>query len=280
MDPYVFVAVLAAAGFHAGWNALLKIRLDPIVSISLISIAAGVVSVPFVPLVGLPSPKAWPFVFASLAIHLVYYVVLAEAYRFGDLSQVYPLARGAAPLIVALSGTVWVGEALGIAGWAGIITLATGIIMLSIKGKNLNRIDARPISFALLTAVTIAAYTLVDGIGARFGSSAAPYIIWLFVLDGIMMLLFGLWRIGPGLASAVSANWQMVLAGGALSTAAYGIAIWAMTKAPIALVAALRETSVLFAAAIGVVFLREPFLLMRVLAAMLVVTGIVALRLH
>jgi drug/metabolite transporter (DMT)-like permease len=280
MDLYVFVAVLAAAAFHAGWNALLKLRLEPIVSISLISIAAGVVAIPFAPMVGLPSPKAWPFVFASLAIHLAYYVALAEAYRFGDLSQVYPLARGTAPLITALGGTVWLREALGVTGWAGVIILAMGIIMLSIRSKNLNPIDARPISFALLTAVTIAAYTLVDGIGARLGSSAAPYIVWLFILDGMMMLFFGLWRIGTGLASAVSGNWQMVLAGGALSTAAYGIAIWAMTKAPIALVAALRETSVLFAAAIGVVFLREPFLITRVLAAMLVVTGIVVLRLR
>jgi drug/metabolite transporter (DMT)-like permease len=280
MDPYVFVAVLAAAAFHAGWNALLKIRLKPIVSISLISIAAGIVAIPFAPMVGLPSPKAWPFVFASLAIHLAYFVALAEAYRFGDLSQVYPLARGTAPLITALGATIWLDEALGIAGWVGLIILATGIIMLSIRGKNFKRVEARPITFALLTAATIAAYTLFDGIGARLGSSPAPYIVWLFVLDGIMMLFFGLWRIGPGLASAISANWQMVLAGGGLSTAAYGIAIWAMTKAPIALVAALRETSVLFAAAIGVVFLREPFLVMRILATVLVVTGIVVLRMR
>src|SRR5262249_22753599 len=212
---------------------------------------AGVVALPFAPLVGLPSPKAWPFVFASLAIHLGYYVALAEAYRFGDLSQVYPLARGSAPLITALGGTVWLGEALGFTGWAGVIILAVGIILLSIRGKNFNRIDARPIGFALLTSVTIATYTLVDGIGARIAGSAAPYIVWLFVLDGIMMLCFGVWQVGRGLANAVSGNWQMVLAGGALSAAAYGIAIWAMTKAPIALVAALRETSVLFASAIG-----------------------------
>ncbi|NJO12508.1 MAG: hypothetical protein HC872_02525, partial [Gammaproteobacteria bacterium] len=126
--------MLAAAAFHAGWNALLKVRLEPMMAMSLISTACGIVALPFVPLVGLPLPAAWPYVLASLALHLVYYTALAEAYRAGDLGQVYPIARGAAPLMTALGATLWLGEGLGPAGWAGILVLGAGILMLSLRG--------------------------------------------------------------------------------------------------------------------------------------------------
>ena len=172
MDLFVFLAVLAAAACHAGWNALLKLNLEPIVATSLVAAASGLVAVPFALVVGLPSPAAWPYVLASVAIHIVYYLALAQAYRFGDLGQVYPIARGTAPLMTAILATVWLGEGLGAYGWAGVIVLAAGILLLAVRGgRALEQFDARSVGFALLTSLTITAYTLVDGIGARLSGS-------------------------------------------------------------------------------------------------------------
>lgn len=282
MDPIVFFAVLAAAAFHAGWNALLKVNLEPLTAISLISVACGVVVLPFAFIVPLPEPEAWPFIAMSLAIHLVYYVALAQAYRFGDLSQVYPIARGTAPLITALGTALWIGEPLGTLGWLGIVLLAAGISALSLRRRSstLQAFGARSVGFALLTALTIAAYTLVDGTGARIGPSPAPYIVWLFLLDGVMMGVFGLIRGPSAFLAGMRNSWGVVLGGGALATGAYGITLWAMTVAPIALVAALRETSVLFAALIGFIFLREPVSGLRIVAGCVVLAGIVLLRVH
>jgi multidrug transporter EmrE-like cation transporter len=191
---------------------------------------------------------AWPYVLASVAIHIVYYLALAQAYRFGDLGQVYPIARGTAPLMTAVLATVWLGEGLGSYGWAGVIVLAAGILLLAFRGgRALERFDARSVGFALLTSLTITTYTLVDGVGARVSGSPLQYTVWLFVLSGAAMAIYGFARIGRRLVGDFATNWPLAIAGAALSTTAYGIAIWAMTVAPIALVAALRETSVLFA---------------------------------
>jgi drug/metabolite transporter (DMT)-like permease len=281
MDLFVFLAVLTAAAFHAGWNALLKLNLEPIVATSLVAAASGLLAVPFVGFVGLPNPSAWPYVLASVAIHIVYYLALAQAYKFGDLGQVYPIARGSAPLMTAGLATLWLGEVLGPYGWAGIVVLAAGILLLALRGgRALARFDVRSVGFALLTSLTITAYTLVDGIGARLSGSALQYTVWLFLLSGAAMALYGVARLGPRLAGDFAANWRLTLSGAALSTAAYGIAIWAMTVAPIALVAALRETSVLFAALFSMALLREPVLPARIAAACLVLVGVVFLRLR
>jgi drug/metabolite transporter (DMT)-like permease len=279
MDAVVFVAVLAAAACHAAWNALLKLRLEPLLALSLISIACAVVSLPLLALVPTPPAAAWPYIAASLLLHLVYYVALGEAYRHGDLSLVYPLARGSAPLLTAGVATVWLGEQLGPIGWAGVGTLAAAVLMLSLRGgRDPAAFAGRTVGFALLTAASISVYTVVDGTGARVAGSAPSYIVWLLVLDGLMMLLFGLWRAGTRLFVHFVESWPSMLGGGALSAAGYGIAIWAMTVAPIALVAALRETGVLFAALIGVVFLGEPLRLLRVVAAVMAVVGALLIR--
>lgn len=281
MDLFVFLAVLAAAACHAGWNALLKLDVEPIVATALVAAASGIVAVPFAILVGLPIPAAWPYVLASVAIHIVYYLALAQAYRYGDLGQVYPIARGTAPLMTAALATLWLGEGLGSYGWIGVVVLAAGILLLAVRGRRaLERFDARSVGFALLTSLTITAYTLVDGLGARLSGSALQYTVWLFVLSGGTMAAYGFARVGRRLAADFAANWKLAIAGAALSTAAYAIAIWAMTVAPIALVAALRETSVLFAALLGMVLLREPVLPARIAAACLVLAGVVLVRLR
>lgn len=281
MDPFVFLAVLTAAACHAGWNALLKLDLEPLVATSLVAAASGVIAVPFAIVVGVPDAAAWPYVLASVAIHIVYYLALAQAYRHGDLGQVYPIARGSAPLMTAVLATLWLGEALGPFAWSGIVVLAGGILLLAVRGgRSVKVLDARSVGFALLTSLTITTYTLVDGIGARLAGSAAQYTAWLFVLSGGAMAVYGTARIGGRLVGDFAANWKLALSGAALSTAAYAIAIWAMTVAPIALVAALRETSVLFAALFSMVLLREPVLPARIAAACLVLAGVVLVRLR
>lgn len=279
MDLFVFIAVLAAAACHAGWNALLKLNLEPALSTTLVAIASGLVAVPFVLVAGLPDAAAWPYVVASVVIHVGYYVALAEAYRHGDLGQVYPIARGSAPLVTAILATALLGETLRPWGWAGVIVLAAGILLLAMRGgRSARRLDVRSVGFALLTSATITAYTLVDGVGARVAGSAAAYSAWLFLASGAVMTVFGFWRVGPSLGRHLAANWPIALGGAVLSMAAYAIAIWAMTVAPIALVAALRETSVLFATLLATLLLREPWLAVRIAATLMVLAGALLLR--
>jgi drug/metabolite transporter (DMT)-like permease len=281
MDLFVFLAVLVAAAFHAGWNALLKLNVEPIVATSLVALASGLVVAPLAVIVGFPAPAAWPYVLGSVVVHIGYYLALAEAYRFGELGQVYPIARGTAPLLTALLAGYWVGESLGVYGWAGIIVLAGGILLLAARGgRALQSFHARSVGFALLTSLTITAYTLIDGLGARISGSALQYTVWLFLLSGTAMGVYGFMVVGRRLAGELVVHWKTAIAGAALSTAAYAIVIWAMTVAPIALVAALRETSVLFAALFGVALLREPLLPARIAAALLVLAGVVLLRLR
>lgn len=282
MDLVVFLAVLAAAAFHAGWNALVKLEVEPLLAICLISIACGVVILPFAVFVAMPAPAAWPFILASLAIHLVYYTALAEAYRLGDLGQVYPIARGSAPLMTAIGALLLFGEHLSPGAWAGVTVLASGILLLALRGgRALAQFNGRSVAFALLTALSIATYTLVDGRGARVSGAVGGYVVWLFVLDGVMMLAFGAWWYGaiPMLAIGRK-SWPLVIGGGALATVSYAIAIWAMTVAPIALVAAVRESSVLFASLLAIVMLKEPIVPLRIVSALIVLAGLVLIRLN
>jgi drug/metabolite transporter (DMT)-like permease len=280
MDAFVFTAVLLAAACHAGWNAVIKRGLDPLATTALISVGAAVVGLAALPFVGLPAPAAWPWVVASVLIHLVYFAALIESYRSGDMSQVYPIARGSAPLMTAVATSFLVGERLGAFGWSGIVLLAAGVLLISLRGgRDLARLDRRAVGFALFTAVTICAYSVVDGLGARSAGSANAYSVALFVGIGPVMAVYALARRGPALFGMMRTHWHTGLAGGALQFGSYGVAIWAMTLAPIAIVAALRETSVLFGAAIAVVVLKEPLRANRVIAAALIVAGLALMRL-
>jgi drug/metabolite transporter (DMT)-like permease len=280
MDPFVFAAVLFAAACHAGWNAAAKKGLDPLVTTVLMSVCATLVATPFVPLVGLPAVAAWPWLIASVLIHLFYFAALIESYRAGDMGQVYPIARGAAPLLTAAGSALLIGEHIGPVAWTGILLLVAGVILMSLRGgREFARLDRRAVGFALFTAVTICAYSLVDGIGARLAGSAHAYSAALFVGIGPVMLAYALARNGAAVVPLMRRNWGAGLAGGALQVGSYAIAIWAMTVAPIAIVAALRETSVLFGALIAVIILREPLRPVRVAAAILIVFGLALIRL-
>ncbi len=281
MDSYVFAVVLLAAACHASWNALIKIRLDPFLAIVLIAAAAGVASLPGLLFVPIPPLAAWPWLIASVITHLGYYIGLAGAYRAGDMGQVYPIARGTAPLMTAAGGALLVGENFSLTGWAGIVALTSGVFLLSLRGGgDLAHLNRRAVGYALFTAVTICCYSLVDGIGARTAGNAHSYALWLFVIDGAFITAIAMVSRGPAAVPAMAKFWKSGLAGGVLSLTAYWIVIWAMTVAPIALVAALRETSVLFGAAIAVVFLKEPLRPTRIFAAVLIVCGIALIRMQ
>ncbi|MGB6863696.1 MAG: EamA family transporter [Pseudolabrys sp.] len=281
MENFVFLAVLFAAACHAGWNALIKVGLDPLSTTTLISLGAGLVALALAPLVGLPAWAAWPWLIASVIVHLCYFASLIESYRTGDLGQVYPIARGSAPLMTAAATTVFIGEKLSLVGWTGIFSLVAGVLLLSARGgRELAEVDRRAIGFALFTALTICAYSVVDGIGARLSANPNAYSVWLFIGIAVVMLPYAIYRDGPDVIPAMRRFWRRGLAGGALQLLSYGIAIWARTAAPIAIVATLRETSVLFGAVIAVVVLKEPLRAARIVAACLIVCGLILIRLQ
>ena len=281
MANLVFLAVLFAALCHAGWNALIKVGLDPLSTTTLISIGSGVVALVLLPLAGLPAAAAWPWLIASVIIHLGYFAALIEAYRTGDLGQVYPIARGSAPLMTATATTLLVGEKLSLTGWAGIVALVAGVFLLSARGgRDLVKIDRRAVGFALMTALTICTYSVVDGIGARLAGNPNAYSLTLFAGIAVVMVPYALYRDGRDVVPAMQTYWRRGCAGGALQVLSYGTVLWAMTLAPIAIVATLREISVLFGAAIAVVALKEPLRAVRIAAALLIVCGLVLIRLQ
>jgi drug/metabolite transporter (DMT)-like permease len=279
LENIVFLAVLFAAACHAGWNALIKVGLDPLSTTTLIAVGSTVVCIAGLPFVGMPDNAAWPWIVISSIIHLFYFAALIEGYRTGDLGQVYPIARGAAPLMTAAASLAVIGEHLNALAWAGIVTLAAGVLLLSARGgRALAHVERRAVGFALLTALTICAYTVVDGIGARVSNNPESYVMWLLIGTAVLLVPYGFWRAGHGLVPVMQRFWLRGLVGGALQTLSYGIALWAMTLAPIAIVATLRETSVLFGAVIAVVWLKEPLRVVRIAAALLILFGLVLIR--
>jgi drug/metabolite transporter (DMT)-like permease len=279
----ITLAVLGAGILHAGWNALLKSAPggDPLLDTAAVvagSSAWGLAVVPFVPL---PAAAAWPYMAASAAIHFGYYLTLAQAYRTGDLSFAYPLMRGTAPLIVALLGVAILHELPSIPMAAGVVLISVGIVSIAFVRSDTRRRKHPPAAayWAFANAAIIAAYTLVDASGARASGSAAGYVSWLIFLEGLPFLLWVLRQRGRAGIEYVRRTAPRGLIGGACSLAAYGIVLWAMTRAPVAAVAALRETSVLFAALMGSFWLKEGFGRARLAGAVSVVLGIAALKL-
>jgi drug/metabolite transporter (DMT)-like permease len=258
---------------------VVKLGLDPFTTMALIMIAGVPAALLLLPFVGALPEVAWPWLIASVIFHFGYFISLTEAYRTGDMGQVYPIARGSAPLMTATVSTFYVGEAVALLAWIGIVVLVAGVFLLSFRGGRDLKIDRRAVGFALFTAVAICLYSIVDGVGARAAGNPLGYTAWLFLIDGLMMIPFALWRRGKAIVPAMVGHWKGGLFGGILSMMSYGIAIWAMTVAPIAIVAALRETSVLFAAAFSIVLLKEPLRPPRIVAALMIVCGLVLIRL-
>lgn len=281
----VMAAVLFAALLHAGWNALIKSGNDHELDTALIHALGCGFGVALLAIVGLPPLAVWPYAAASLTIHVAYYIALVGAYRHGDLGFAYPIMRGSAPLLVALASAPILGESLSAAAWIGVLAVCGGVLLIGLAKAESGAAPGaqrRALGFALANAAIIALYTVVDGAGVRVAGDAWPYVGLLFAVDGLPFLAIVLWKrraAWPATRAYSVARAPVALVGAAASLGAYGIALWAMTRAPVASVAALRETSVLFAAVIGVVFLKERFRLQRALGTGAVVVGVVALRL-
>ena len=273
MSPIITLLVLAAAVMHASWNALIKAGNDKVVMQCLVMFFAGVPCLPFLFFVPLPAPASWPFLALSLAVHGVYYATLINAYRFGALSQVYPIARGAAPLMIALGAWAFAGEEMSLLEWAGVVVASAGIMSLAAPGKLPREEELKAIGFALATSITIALYSLADGMGVRRAGDSMSYILWLLAIDAFPVMVVGLWLRRGRVVESFRPHMKWAVVGGLLSALGYGIVIWAMGKAPLAHVSALRETSVILAAIIGTALLGEPFGRRRILAAVLVAAG-------
>jgi len=281
----VMLAVLGGAVLHAGWNALVKSSGDKELDTALVHFLGAVVALPLLLIVGLPPVAALPFIAASLVIHIGYYIALAGAYKHGELGLTYPIMRGFAPLLVALGSSAVLGEAPSATAWAGIvgITLGVALVGLAHPGETLHHRKA--LAFAFSNALIIAVYTFVDGKGVRetvsLGHSAATYVMLLFVLDGLPYPSLVFFRRDAAGRRAIldyaRRRWPLAALGGAASIGSYAIALWAMTVAPVASVAALRETSVLFAVLLGVWLLKERVGAQRVAGTVVIVGGVMAL---
>ena len=276
-------AVLVGALLHASWNALIKAGGDKQLDTALIHLVGCPVALLLALVVGLPEAAALPWLATSVAIHLGYYVALVGAYRHGELSFAYPVMRGSAPLLVALASGHLIGESLQPAAWLGVAAVSAGVLMIGLTRSTLNTRPTRhAVGFALANAAIIAGYTIVDGHGVRASGNALQYVALLFLVDGLPYFAVVMWQRRGARTEAFAYmrwRWKVAFMGAGASFGSYGIALWAMTHAPVATVAALRETSVLFAAVIGVLVLKERFRLQRAIGTVAILAGVMALRL-
>ncbi len=270
----VTLAVLGAALLHASWNALLKTSADKQLDTVGLSVGSGLLGLAVAVWLPPPLPESWPWLAASCVVHIGYFAFLAGAYQWGELSYTYPIMRGGGPVIVALAGAAVFGEVLGAAQAFGVGLVCAGII-----GFAYGRHERRATLFALANAFVIAAYTLIDGKGVRVSGNPVAYSMWFFVGNGVVIYAFAGLRRGAEVPRYLLRNWPRVLIGALCTTGSYAVALWAMTRAPVALVAVLRETAVLFGALLGALFLKEKFTRQRLLATGAVLAGLVALKL-
>lgn len=276
MDIVVIALVLLAAALHASWNALLKSGGDPFVRLAVVNVVSGLCALPVLPLLTTPAPASWPYLIASVVIHHAYYIALSFGYRVGDLSHVYPIARGIAPPLVVLGAWFLAGENPGLIGVLAILLISGAIISLTF-GAGWRIGPLAPVGFALATGVTIAGYTICDGLGGRASGDVFGYIAWLFVLDAIPFAILVAFFRRSTVRRDLEQSWRAGVLGGVFAIAAYGLVIWAMSLSPMGHVSALRETSVVLAAWLGARLLHEPLGARRVLAAGLVAAGVVLL---
>lgn len=278
MSLGVTFAILLAAVLHAGWNALVKIRGDRIAAIAVITSCSGFLALLFAPFVAFPDPACWSLLLLTILIHTVYHFVLAVAYNHGDLGQIYPIARGSAPLLVAFGALLFAAERLAPVTLLGVLFLSTGVMALAFeRGKGVFA-QPRAILYALLTGSLIATYTVVDGLGVRRAGSPLSFAVWLTIGDGFLtFLVIFAWK-RRALINVLRRSLTTGILGSTMQIAAYWIVLWALSGAPMATVSALRETSVLFAALLSTFVLHEGFGVWRFVSAGLVSLGLVLTR--
>jgi drug/metabolite transporter (DMT)-like permease len=274
LTPAIIAVVIGAGALHACWNAIAKRVTDRLMAFAWIAAASMAVGGLVLAFAGLPPRQAVPFAITSAVIHTGYNLGLMNSYRLGAFNQTYPIARGTSPLVVAVGAYFLAHEHLGTVALIGIATLAAGLMSLALSAGRLTRGDLPAVGAAVLTGLTVAAYTITDGLGVRHSPDPLMYTALLFVLQGPPLLVAALAR-RPLAAWRDTGTMGRGVVAGLLRTVAYGIVLWAQTKAPLAEVAAIRETSVVFAALIGVTVLGEDFGRRRVVAAVVIATGIV-----
>lgn len=281
MSGFVVLVVLFGALLHASWNVIVKSGSDKYLNAVMVCGAAGVIALLIIPFVPLPSSASWPYLVVSTTFQVFYLFLVAAAYSNGDMSLAYPLMRGTPPLLVALAAGPLIGEVLGGMQWLAICLICGGVLTMALdrlSGK-LGQNTSRTIFIALVNALFIAGYTLVDGLGVRVSGNAVSYTLWAFLFNAIPVVLWGTWRYRGKLLSQVRSHGHLALVGGAGTLGSYGLALWAMTMAPVAMVAALRETSILFGMVLSLLFLREYISRKRLAGALLIVGGTVLMRL-
>lgn len=280
MSTTVTLLVLAAALFHALWNAFVKQGQDPLVSIAGISLVTGGFSALMLPFVGWPEPQLWPWIITAIVIHTVYMISLSQAYRYGDFSVAYPVARGAAPVLVVIVSLVFLDEDFDAEQLVAMGGILLGIFVFVFHKVSKLVSDKKSLIYALFTACMIATYTLIDGNGTQKAQNPFNYIAWMVFLQTFPIFSYMLYKKGRGgVTSLMKTPWR-VLGGGFMAFSAYAIVLWAMTKAPIALVATLRETSIIIAALIGMFWMKEKGGWRRIVAAIIIFISVVYLKVH
>jgi len=270
--------VLLGAVLHAAWNTLVRRAADKLLDTVLIISGAGMLTAALLPVLPLPATESWPYLAASVLIHVVYFALVALAYHGSELSLAYPIMRGSAPVLSAVAVALLLNETPTPGGWLGILLVSAGVLLLATDAWRSGKLHKGPALLALANAGVIAVYTLVDGQGARLSGHAFSYTGWMFLLTAVLLLGLALALKGRRVIDHVRHGWQRGLLGGASTLASYGLALWAMTQAPIALVAALRETSVVFAAIMAAFFLAEPVTRLRVVSIITVAAGAAAIK--
>jgi drug/metabolite transporter (DMT)-like permease len=279
LEARITLLVLLAAFLHACWNALVKAGREPLLTIATVSGVTMCISAALIPFVAAPPRAAWPYLALGVLTHNGFKIFLILAYRAGDLSRVYPLARGSAPLVVAAFAGLAAGEVLSAGELGGVALVSVGLASLAFEPRQAARADWVAVAYALATGIFIGAYTLIDGVGVRASGSFLGYSAWLFCFDGMPMVAMALWFRGRQVRAFFRRGVAPALVAGSLSLLAYFVVLWALQQGAMAPIAALRETGVIFAALIGRVVLKEPFGWRRVLAAGLVALGVGVLHL-
>lgn len=274
MSLEIALVVIFAAALNAGWNALIKVSGDKIASMATVTFMGAVVSAMVLPFVEMPEASSWPLLALAIVLHTAYHFALPSAYKHGDLGLIYPISRGSAPLLVTLGAAVFAGESLGVPALLGVFFLSIGVMTLALDHKGNRGSGRRAVPLALLTGLCIAAYTLVDGLGARQAGSVMGFAVLLTIGDGLLTFVIAMvWKHNE-IAVVFKSQWRPSALAGGMQVGSYWMIIWAMALAPLGAVSALRETSVLFAALISTFLLKEGFGVWRFISAGAIACGV------
>ena len=278
MSGFVILVILGSALFHATWNAVIKGGSDKLFETVMKTSGGGIVAGCIIPFIPAPAPEAWPYLAGTVCIHIAYYLCIAYAYRGADLSYAYPIMRGSSPLFTALMAVFVLGDTISGGGWLGVILLSCGILVLALDNIRRGSFSLPVTLTALTCALVIMGYTVVDGSGVRLAGSSFSYTCWVFFLNAFPILIIAVILRKGDYFRYVKKRWKYGLFGGTCSFIAYGLSLWGMARAPISMVAALRETSVIFGMLLGVIFLKETITFPRILAIALVASGAIAMK--